>query len=259
MITYLALGIFAGFLTGMLGIGGGVLIVPSLVFLFHHEPLSSSYIIQTAAGTSLAIVAFNSLTSVAAYQKNQCVDWLIVKRLLPSLLIGALLGTTTASLIKSQFLAYILGVFLVLLAIEMQLRQKHTSTEPISPPSAILNTMGIFSGMMAGLVGIGGGVIIIPFLTHYQFSVQRAAGTTIACALFVATISTINLMLLPYFLQHPEISYIFWPAVFSIIPTSMIFAWVGAHVANKLPVDTMRRIFALFLGLVGIYIMLYRA
>jgi uncharacterized protein len=259
LYMYMLVGVFSGLLAGMLGIGGGLLVTPALIFIFHKELFLSSSLAQIATGTSLMVIICNSLVSVVVYQKNKHIDWGIVKLLFPSLLCGAFFGALSAHIISSEFLARFLGIFIVAASIQMQFKWKSSALNRSFPHAWILRVFGVFTGILGGLTGVGGSIIIIPFLTYFQLPIYRAAGTAIACALFVALGSALTLIVLPYVSNHPEVHYIFWPAVLGIVPTSMIFAWIGASVANRLPVNTMKRSFAIFLTFVGSYLVFFYA
>jgi uncharacterized protein len=256
-MMYLLLGIFAGLLAGILGIGGGLLVTPALVFIFHQVSFTPPNTVQIAAGTSLAVIAINSCVSFITYHQNKNVDWETIKILLPSLLIGACIGTLIGHLVSNQFLAHFLGIFIILVAIQMQFKWKNPTADPTLKNIWIFRSAGIFSSILGGLIGVGGSVIIIPFLDYLQFPIQRVTGTAIACSFFVALSSIFTLTLLPYFSTHSQMSYIFWPAVLWIAPTSIIFAWVGASIANRLPTNLMRKILSIFLIFVGIRLVIF--
>lgn len=249
-MIYWILGIFVGFLSGLLGVGGGILITPALVFIFHHQGLFPSNATQIAVGSSLAIIAFSALGSLTAHQYRKNIDWRLVVYLLPGLIGGSLVGTYVATIVPSNFLAKFLGVFVLLISFKMQLPQKKLNS--IEPEPFLVRIIGCFIGILGGLLGIGGGVLLIPFLEYCRVPIHRAVGTSIASSFFVSLAGTLSLMTIAYFSPVGNTAgYIFWPAVVGIISTSILFAWVGALVATKLDVKTLKRIFAIFLIFVG--------
>jgi len=252
-MTYLFLGVFTGLLSGLLGIGGGILITPALVFIFHQQSLFPNHAAQIAAGSSLAVIIFTSLTAVITYQQKNSIDWAFVKGLLPGLILGGPLGALTATFISSQSLSRFLGGFIVLISLQM-LFLENLKSKGTPPHKFLLLFLGGMIGFIGGLVGIGGGLLLAPFLTFYQLPIYRIAGTMITCSFFIATSAVLSLTLIPHFLPHVDTIYIFWPAVLWIVPTSIIFAWLGTLLAHKLPINIMKRIFSIFFALAGSYL-----
>ena len=252
-MIYLLLGILVGFLSGLFGIGGGILVAPALVFIFQQKAFFIDHATQVAAGSSLAVIVFTALMSIIAYHKRKSIDWELVKQLLPGIVLGSLLGTIAATLVSSEFLARFLGFWVFLLSIQMLLPENGFDQKAL-PGAWALALVGVFAGMIGGLVGLGGGILLVPFLSYYQIPFRMVAGAVVTCSFFVALTGVVNLTLIPHLLPHVRSSYIFWPAVWHIVPTSIVFAWVGASVAHRLPAIIMKRIFAVFLALVGIYL-----
>jgi len=252
-MIYLFLGMLVGFLSGLLGIGGGILVAPALVFIFEQQALFPHHLTQIAAGSSLAVIIFTSLSSIIAYQQRKSINWELVRQLLPGIVVGALAGTVIATLVSSASLARLLGFLVFLLSIQM-LWPQDGERQVALPSSWVLAFFGVLVGFVGGLVGIGGGILLIPFLTYYRVPIRFAAGTVITCTFFVALIGAANLTLLPYILANVKESYIFWPVVWQIVSTSIIFAWVGMLVAHRLPVKILKRIFSVFLAMVGVYL-----
>lgn len=251
-MLYLLLGVLVGFLSGLLGIGGGVLIAPALLFIFQQQGLFSHYAAHVAAGTSLAVITFTSLSSIIAYQQKRSIAWSLVKPLLPGIIVGSIAGTFIAILMPGEFLSRFLGVFMLLAAVQMLL-PKPVSYQKKLPNRWVLMGLGVLISMVGSLVGVGGGILLIPFLAYYQVPLRLAAGTVVTCTFFVALTGIANLMIIPHVLPLLKTDYIFWPAIWQMAPTSIVFAWMGTSVAHRLSVDVLKRIFALFLALVGIY------
>lgn len=252
-MTYLLLGIFVGLLSGLLGIGGGILVTPALIFIFHQQALFSTNVTQVATGSSLAVIIFTTFTSVIAYQQKKSIDWHLVRCILPGIVLGALIGALTVTLVPSILLARFLGFFIFLIALQMLFLGRITHTK-VLPNIWILALLGLIVGIIGSLVGIGGGLLLLPFFDYYRLSIHRAAGTVITCSFFVALTGVCSLTVIPYFLPNIHKVYVFWPAVWRIVPTSIIFAWIGTLIAHKLPVYIMRRVFAGFFAVVGIYL-----
>lgn len=255
-MAYLVLGVFVGLLSGLLGIGGGVLVTPALVFVFHQQGLFSDHVAQVAAGSSLAVIIFTAFASMVAYQQKGSIDWSLVKRILPGIILGALIGALTATLVPSAWLARFLGFFVFLIALQMLFLGNIKNAKAL-PNDWILAFLGLIIGAVGSLVGIGGGLLLLPFLTYYQLSIHRAAGTVITCSFFVALMGVCSLTVMPYFLPEVHRAYVFWPAVLWIVPTSIVFAWIGTFIAHKLPVRIMKHIFAGFLAIVGVYLIFW--
>jgi len=251
---YLALGAAAGTLAGLFGIGGGLIIVPVLIFDFGLRGVSSDIAAHLAVGTSLATIVFTSVSSIFSHHLLEAVRWDIVRSMAIGIVIGASLGAVTASMLTGASLELIIGVFVILAALKMlfDLGPKPSGKVPGKVGLAVAGT-GI--GWASAIFGIGGGTLTVPFLSWCNQRMQIAVGTSAACGLPIALAGALANMGTGW--NHPElpalsIGFIYLPAFMGIVLASVPFARVGANLAHRLDARLLKRIFAIFLILVGI-------
>jgi uncharacterized membrane protein YfcA len=252
---YLVVGAFAGVMAGLFGIGGGVVVIPALATMFmHHTEIPHMYIMQMAVGTSLATVVITGTSSMYAHHKHAAVIWPHVWKMLPGLMIGAVIGAAIAHFLPSNFLRIFFAVFLAITSVRMWIKQKTTDTKKPLPPSAVW-LGSIVIGMLSSILGVGGGTLLVPFLMRSNLDMHKATGTSVACGIGVSLIATICFMItgllagihLPY-----STGYIYWPAFLGIAVASVLFAPFGANLAHKLPKEILKRIFAVFLLIMAV-------
>lgn len=246
------LGIIAGTLAGLLGIGGGIVVVPSLLWLFDRFQLvPPDHAMHFALGTSLATICFTSLASVRAHHKRGAVLWDIVLKLSPGLVIGTLMGAQIAERMTSRKLAIGFAVFLIVVSLQVGLRlQPKTSGASLKAWLAVL--LGLFIGTISALVGIGGGTLTVPLLMWFNVPIRVAVATSAAGGIFISAAGTLGFLLMGSTAGAlGEGGYIYWPAVAGIVPASLVFAPLGARLTHALPVGMLKTVFALFLFVVG--------
>lgn len=262
LLMLLSMGAGAGFLAGLLGIGGGMVMVPFLVMIFDREGFAPERVVQMALATSLTTILFTSLSSVRAHHRRGAVQWHLVRSLAPGILLGSLLGARIVGYLPGRLLAAIFGVFITWTAWKM-LRGAANH----APPSTgrLPNTMGMVGagggiGALSALLGAGGGFITVPFLSNRGVPFSQAIATSAACGFPIALAGIVGYLLVGWWQQVPGggFAYINLQALFTIVPMSMLFAPVGASVAHRLPVGHLKRVFALLLFSLAAY-MLYRA
>ncbi|MDX1348019.1 MAG: sulfite exporter TauE/SafE family protein [Thiomicrorhabdus chilensis] len=246
--VYLLTGAFVGFAAGLLGIGGGLIIVPVLTTAFVYF-LDTEHIVHLAIGTSLATILITSLSSVKAHHGHGAVRWDIVKLLVLGVLLGAFFGGWSSQFFSSSVLGMIFGILEVLIAINMLLAFKPNPQREL--PGLPGNTLaGGLIGSLASLVGIGGGTLTTPYLVWNNISMHQAIATSAAVSLPVALAGSIGFILGGIEAQNlPAYStgYIYWPAFAGIVLASVFTAPLGARLAHQLPVKTLKRVFGVFL------------
>jgi uncharacterized membrane protein YfcA len=252
-LMYLAVGLIAGLLAGLLGVGGGVVIVPMLVFCFVKQGVQPDLIMHMALGTSLASIIFTSISSFMSHHRRGSVEWSIVRRITPGILIGTFLGSVVASRLSTGFLKGFFCVFLFSVATQMILNKKPKATRDL-PGSVGMFGVGSTIGVASALVGIGGGSLSVPFMMWCNVAAHRAIGTSAAIGFPIAIAGAIGYMVnnlgaegLPAY----SLGYIYLPALVFIVCFSVFTAPLGAKLAHALPVDKLKRIFSLFLYVVA--------
>jgi len=250
IVMYLVVGVIAGVLAGLLGVGGGLVIVPMLVFCFAKQGgVQPDQIMHLALGTSLASIMFTSISSFMSHHKRGAVDWTIVKQVVPGILFGTFAGTFVASRMSTGALKGFFCVFLYAIGTQMLLNKKPAASRDL-PGMAGMSGMGTTIGVVSALVGIGGGSLSVPFMLWCNVPAHRAIGTSAAIGFPIAIAGAIGYIvnnlsgegLPPY-----SIGFVYLPALVGIVCASMLTAPLGVKLAHALPVDKLKRIFALFL------------
>ncbi|ACB36593.1 protein of unknown function DUF81 [Leptothrix cholodnii SP-6] len=247
--AYLALGCVGGFAAGLLGIGGGMLYVPLLAWLFELQHFAPASMLHLALGTSLTTIIFTSISSLRAHHAKGNVDWTIVRQIVPGIAIGGLIGGALAKQLPTATLALIFAVFVSYSATQMFLNAKPKPSRSL-PGAAGVAGVGVLISTLSQLVGAGGGFLSVPFMTWCNVTIHRAVGTSAAIGLPIAIVGTVV-----YFLGGQSstglppgsFGYIYLPALLAVLVPSVLMAPVGARLASTLPVATLKRVFAGFL------------
>ena len=261
LIVELALlGIGTGFLAGLLGIGGGMLMVPFITIIMSHRGVAPDLAVKMAIATSMATIIFTSMSSVWAHHRRGGVRWDIVKRLAPGIVAGSIIGSLGVfALLKGSYLAIFFGLFVSFSATQMFLNKKPKPARQM-PGAAGQFAAGGFIGFLSGLVGAGGAFISVPFMTWCNVAMLNAVATSAALGFPIAVanvigyiISGLNVAGLPV----GSFGYIWLPALVVIAACSFMTAPLGAKAAHSLPIDKLKRIFGSVLYLLAAY-MLYK-
>lgn len=249
-LAYITLGLFTGFFAGMLGIGGGLVMVPALTMMFAAQAaFPGSEILHLALGTSMATILFTALASLRAHHRHGAVLWRVVGQITPGILLGTLLGTLFASSVPARPLAIFFTAFVCLVAVQMILNLKPKPSRDL-PGAAGVIAVGVGIGALSALVAIGGGSLTVPFLTWCNVRVQHAIGTSAAVGFPIAIGGSLGYIYNGW--GHPalpewSLGYIYLPAFVWLVPSSMLIAPLGARLAHRLPVATLKRLFAVVL------------
>ena len=245
-LAYLALGAFTGFFAGMLGIGGGLVMVPVLTLMFAAQGFVPAEVLHLALGTSMAAILFTSISSLRAHHAHGAVLWPVVGRITPGILGGTLLGTLLASQVPSRPLALFFAVFVIFVAIQMFINLKPKPAREL-PGFTGMTTVGGGIGVVSSLVAIGGGALTVPFLSWCNVRVQHAIGTSAAVGFPIALGGALGYIFNGWgHLELPtgSLGYVSLPALVWLVVASMLTAPIGARLAHRLPVATLKRIFA---------------
>ncbi|SIO17519.1 sulfite exporter TauE/SafE family protein [Halodesulfovibrio marinisediminis] len=253
VLLYLAVGAFAGVLAGLLGIGGGLVIVPLLVFSYTLQGIPPEVLMHLALGTSLASIMFTSVASFRAHNKRGAVRWDVFRLITPGIIIGSLLGAEVASRMSSGFLKGLFVCFLYYVGSQMLLGIKPKSSRELPGTVGITGVGGVI-GMVSSIVGIGGGTMSVPFLSFCNVPMHVAIGTASAIGFPIAVASTIGYVATG--LSDPitpaySFGYVYIPALLGIISASWFTAPLGAKLAHSLPVVKLKKIFAILLFVVA--------
>jgi uncharacterized membrane protein YfcA len=251
-LAYALTGLFAGFLAGYLGIGGGLVLVPVLSWLFSQDPATAGMAVQMAVATSLATMLFTSMSSLLAHQRRGAIMWILVRQMLPGLLAGALLGSVIAHRIGNTALGMLFGVFALLIGLQMLRGSRPFGNRPLPGPVPVAAT-GFGIGTLSSLLGIGGGSMTVPWLLWHAQQVQKSIATAAACGYPIAVAGTIGFALLgDNQAGTPTLGYVHLPALAGVALFSIFGAPLGVAAVHRSSPLFAKRFFALFLLLVAI-------
>lgn len=253
-LLYGLLGVFAGLIAGLFGVGGGIIIVPVLIYSFSLLGFNADVLVHMAIGTSLACIVATSLSSIHTHNKKGAVDWPLVFIMVPGIALGSWFGGLTAAGLKGDHLQLIIGVFALYTAIRMWFKSaadlvvKHLNKSLLIPVSGAI-------GWASAIFGIGGGSLTVPFLTSRGVVAQKAVACGAALGFPISLVGSLSFVytgMSNTTLPDHSVGYVYWPALLGIAIFSTISARFGAQLAHKLSPQLLQRCFAGFLALVGL-------
>ncbi len=253
-----AIGTGTGFLAGLLGIGGGMIMVPFVTMILAHKGYPSDYTVKMAVATSLATIMFTSMSSVRAHHKRGAVLWPVVKVLAPGILVGALVGAQIAHALPGRMLGILFAVFVAFSATQMFLDRKPKPSRTL-PGRAATFGVGNAIGLLSSLVGAGGAFISVPFMTWCNIRIHDAVGTSSALGFPIALAGTIGYIYAGIGLpQMPpgSVGYLYLPGLVIISAASMLMAPVGARTAHRMDIRPLKKVFACVLYALAAYFLL---
>ena len=260
LIELVLLGIGTGFLAGLLGIGGGMLMVPFLTFFLGKQGVSPDMAVKMAIATSMATIMFTSIASVRAHHKRGAVRWDLVKTLAPGIVVGSLIASLGVfALLKGSYLAVFFGLFVSFSATQMFLDKKPKPTRQMPGTGGRLAAGGGI-GFLSGLVGAGGGFVSVPFMTWCNIPIHNAVATSAALGFPIAVANVVGYVIAGQSatgLPPASLGYIWLPALGVIAAASVLTAPMGAKAAHTLPVKALKKVFASVLYVLAAY-MLYK-
>ena len=259
LIIELALiGTCTGFLAGLLGIGGGMLMVPFMTFILSSKGFPADYTVKMAVATSLATICFTSLSSVRAHHQRGAVLWPVARLLAPGILVGSALGAQIAVAMPGKVLSVLFALFVGFSATQMFLDRKPKPTRTL-PAGPGMFAMGGLIGMLSALVGAGGAFISVPFMTWCNVKIHNAVGTSSALGFPIALAGTLGYVWAGIGMpQMPagSVGYIYLPALVIISIASMAMAPLGARTAHRMDIRPLKKVFATVLyGLAGYFLL----
>ena len=248
-ILYLLMGLFVGFFAGLLGIGGGLILVTLMVYMFTVQGFPADRLLHLALGTSIASIVFTSISSLRAHHKHGAVRWDILRSAIPGLVLGTLFGTFVADQLKSKYLAIFFVIFVYYSAVQMFANVKPKPTRQL-PGNIGMTVVTIIVGIVSSLVGVGGGVMTIPLMSLCNVPMRQTIGTSAALGLPIAIAGTVGFIVTGLGKNHlPPLSvgYVYLPALVGIVIGTFVTVPWGAKAAHTLPVTTLKKIFAVIL------------
>lgn len=258
LLFLLSMGAVAGMLAGLLGIGGGIIIVPVLALVFGAQGVDASVLMHTAVGTSLGTIVVTSLSSTRAHQRRGAIAWETFRRITPAIIVGTLFGAWIAKQVPGEVLKLMFALFMLLVAGQMAMGMAAKPHRQLPGPLG-MSVTGVLIGIVSAIMGIGGGSMSVPFLTYCNMAVKKAVATSAAIGLPIAVSGAVGFVISGWDVTlRPEMSlgYINLPAFFGIVIASTLFAPLGARLAHSLPDIVLKRFFAVFLAVLGLKLLL---
>lgn len=254
-LIYLLTGAFVGFFAGLLGIGGGLIIVPVLITVFTAQDFPAGRIIHLALGTTMATILFTSASSLRTHHLHGAVNWQIVKNITPGIFLGTFGGATLAGSMTGQLLSIIFVIFIFYAATQMLAQFRPSLMFQLPGKTGMLLAGGVI-GALSSLVAIGGGLLSVPFLTLCRIKLQHAIGTAAAIGFPIALAGTAgyiaNGYLQPEALPEYSLGYVYLPALIWLVSASMLTAPLGARLTHSTQTAILRTIFVVLLYGLGI-------
>ncbi|MDF7668075.1 sulfite exporter TauE/SafE family protein [Orbaceae bacterium ESL0727] len=263
ILLLLGIGIFAGLLAGMFGIGGGALIVPALIFTLDSFNIGGHWITHIAIASSLATIIGTSFSSSWQHNKNHNIEWGILKQMVVGCIIGTIGGSYLASYIPGNWLKIFFTLFLIYTGLKFIFKTAAVEAAPKEAkllPYYVYVLVGTGIGIFAALVGVGGGIFVVLFLQQCGVNMRKAIGTSAAFTLPVALSGTIGYIIAGWNvtgLPDYSLGFVYLPAVIAIMVSSIPMAKVGVQLAQKLPLDKLVKLFGIFLLLVAVNLLLH--
>jgi uncharacterized membrane protein YfcA len=246
----LALGVVAGFLAGLLGIGGGMMMVPVLTWQFTQRGVGSGLAVKMAIATSMSTIVFTSLSSVRAHHRLGTVRWPIVRAMAPGIMLGGVAGGAGMfAALKGQGLALLFAVFISYSALQMLLDRKPRPGREL-PPAWGQALVGAGIGFASALLGAGGAFMAVPFMTWCNVPPRSAVGTSAAIGFPIALASTLGYAVSGWHMPSAlpgAIGYLYCPALALVALASVTLAPWGARTAQRINVKALKRLFAVLL------------
>ena len=253
LLILLSMGALAGTLAGLLGIGGGVIIVPVLAMVFQHQGVAIDVLMHVSIGTSLATIVVTSLSSIRAHHKRGAIDWSVFRRITPGIIVGGFLGSVLADAIPGEELRVLFAIFMFLVATQMMIAGTPAPHRKLPPWPGML-TVGVVIGAIASLMGVGGGAMSVPFMTWCNIHIRQAVATSAAIGFPIALAGAAGFMITGWgneLLPPWSAGYVNLPAFTGIVVASILFAPLGAKLAHTIPPTMLKRTFAVLLYVLG--------
>ncbi|PMJ89760.1 sulfite exporter TauE/SafE family protein [Vibrio sp. 10N.261.55.A7] len=253
LLLLVLLGAFVGVMAGLLGIGGGLIVVPALLYLLPSIGIGSESVMLVALATSLATIILTSGSSALNHLKLGNVDMYVIKWLMPGVVVGGFVGSYIADWVPEQYLPKIFAAIVTFLAVQMLISVKSTQVRSM-PSSPVTLFCGSGIGVVSSLAGIGGGSLSVPFLSRYGVEMRKAVGSSSVCGCMIAISGMTGFILNGYQaegLPSYSVGYVYLPALIAIASTSMFTTKVGAKLASRLPTALLKKVFAVFLMIVA--------
>ncbi|MBT79059.1 MAG: hypothetical protein CL587_01545 [Alteromonadaceae bacterium] len=257
ILAMMGTGVFAGLLAGLLGVGGGIVIVPVLFFLYQALGISADTAMIVATATSLATIVPTSVSSIMAHNRKGNVDFELLKHWAIFILLGVLAGSYLVTKTDGKWLAMMFGIIATLSALNMLIGKKNAIAQSL-PGKGGQSIMATCIGFFSSMVGIGGGTLTVPTLTFCNYPAHRAVGTAAAVGLIISLPAALTMLIVgerPADAPFATFGLVNLLGFACIVPLTVLFAPVGASIANKLNPAMLKKVFALVLIITGVHML----
>lgn len=248
-LLYFIVGVVAGGFSGLMGIGGGLIVVPALYLIFEQQGFNQDVIIKLAAGSCLAGMIATTGVSLRAHMNRGADVWPMFSRLAPGILVGIVIGGVLVRFLSGHVINEIFAVFVVIIAIRMFFPTDLEKSHKV-PSNWVISLAGVGIGTFSGLLGLGGGVLTIPFLTHCRLEIRHILGVSLACGLMISIFGTVSFMIAGdnlAELPNKSIGYVYWPAALGIALGSPVLTSAAADLTTRLPARVLQLMFGCLL------------
>jgi len=255
IVAFVALGALVGFLAGLLGIGGGMTMVPLLTIAFSREGFAVEHVVHLAVATATATILFTSIASTREHHRHRAVLWRVVAGMAPGIVVGSLVGPQIVGTMPTSLLAAFFGAFVAVSATQMLVGRKPAPTREL-PGNAGLFAVGGGIGLLSSMVGAGGAFLSVPFMRACNVKLRNAVATSAAIGLPIAIAGTVGFVVAGWRASHLppwSVGYVYVPALLAIVVGSVVMAPVGARAAHRWPVARLRHAFAVLLYALAAY------
>ena len=246
ILLYFLLGSFSGVLAGLFGIGGGIIIIPTFFYIFAYLGFPEEILSHMVLGSSLGVIVFSSISSTYSHNSKGAVNWVLIKVVAPSIIIGSALGGITAGFLESTTLQGLVALFLVVASVQLIFEfpppPQNPQTNLVGP---VIAGGGI--GWLSGVFGIGGGIFSVPYFYHRGLKMMNAIGTSAACGIPIALAGSISYMIIGFDnINIPEnsVGYVYLPATIIVGLMSSFTAKYGVNIAHRMKQKKLRIAFA---------------
>ena len=255
--AFLVLGGIVGFLAGLLGIGGGMTIVPLLTLVFTRQGFPPEHVVHIAVATATATILFTAVASTREHQRHHAILWPVVAALAPGIVVGSLAGPLIVGAMSTSALSAFFGVFVAAAATTILLDRKPKPTREL-PGKGGLFAVGGGIGLVSSMVGAGGAFLSVPFMTACNIGIRNCVATSAALGLPIAVAGTIGFIIAglgQHGLPPHTVGYVYVPALLAIVAASVISAPIGARAAHRWPTKALKRSFAVVLYVLAVYML----
>ena len=258
LLGYILLGAVAGLVAGIFGLGGGIVIVPTLIFTFSYLHFPTEVLMHLAVGTSLSTILFTSLSAIYVHYKKLAIDWPLAIKLSLGMLLGGLIGAYLAEFMSGELLQRIFAVYCISVTLQMWFAWSPKAILPL--PSRIgCGLLGGAIGITAGLFGIAGGSLVVPVLTVYRVKITQAIATSAVTGFPIALSGTIGYIIMGWnnpVLPENSLGYVYCPAMLGIVLSSTVFAKFGALLSHRVSPRKLKKLFAVMLLLIAVKLLI---